>query len=142
MIERGDLLHVDFGVRSSGIVADQQKMAYVLRSGDTAVPAGLATAFTRSTRMADILRGALTVGRTGIEIETAAESRAADEGIDALVYSHVQDALVHGDGRVSSICPGRSRSCGSSSDIVEASRAPVARPTDGEVAERLKAAVC
>ena len=40
-IERGDLLHVDFGVRTSGIVADQQKMAYVLREGETAPPAGL-----------------------------------------------------------------------------------------------------
>ena len=86
VIERGELLHVDFGVRSSGIAADQQEMAYVLRSGETAVPAGLATAFTPSTRMADILHEELTVGRTGIEIKTAAESRAADEGIDALVY--------------------------------------------------------
>ena len=50
VIERGDLLHVDFGVRTSGIVADQQKMAYVLRDGETAPPAGLAAAFASSAR--------------------------------------------------------------------------------------------
>ncbi len=98
VIERGDLLHVDFGVRSSGIVADQQKMAYVLRPGENAVPAGLAGAFTRSTRMADILLEEFVLGRTGIAIKTAAESRAEDEGIDALVYSHVQGNWVHDAG--------------------------------------------
>ena len=98
VIERGDLLHVDFGVRTSGIVADQQKMAYVLRSGETEVPAGLVAAFERSSRVADIILEEFEVGRTGIEIKTAAESRAADEGIDALVYSHAQGNWVHDAG--------------------------------------------
>ena len=39
VIERGDLLHIDFGVRSSGIVTDQQKMAYVLKENEVAPPA-------------------------------------------------------------------------------------------------------
>ena len=98
VIERGDLLHVDFGVRSSGLVTDQQKMAYVLRDGETAPPAGLRQAFERSQRMAAIIVDEFEVGRTGIEIKTAAESRAADEGIDALVYSHAQGNWVHDAG--------------------------------------------
>ena len=98
VIERGDLLHVDFGVRSSGLVTDQQKMAYVLRDGETAPPAGLQQAFMRSQRMAAIILDEFEVGRTGIEIKTAAESRAADEGIDALVYSHAQGNWVHDAG--------------------------------------------
>ena len=98
VIQPGDLLHVDFGVRTSGIVADQQKMAYVLRAGEEEPPAGLRAAFERSNRMAEILLEEFVPGRTGIAIKTAAESRAADEGIDALVYSHAQGNWVHDAG--------------------------------------------
>ena len=98
VIRPGDLLHVDFGVRTSGIVADQQKMAYVLRPGEREPPPGLRAAFARSNRMAEIILEEFVVGRTGIAIKTAAESRAADEGIDTLVYSHAQGNWVHDAG--------------------------------------------
>ena len=97
-IERGDLLHVDFGVRTSGIVADQQKMAYVLREGETAPPAGLVRAFEASSRAAALILEEMQVGRTGIAIKAAAERRAAEAGIDLLVYSHVQGYWVHDAG--------------------------------------------
>ena len=97
-IERGDLLHVDFGVRTSGIVADQQKMAYVLREGEQAPPAGLARAFEASTRAAAVILDEMRVGRTGIAIKQAAERRAAEAGIDLLVYSHVQGYWMHDAG--------------------------------------------
>ena len=98
VVELGDLLHVDFGVRSSGIVTDQQKMAYVLHPAETAPPAGLTRAFDRSSRAAAIIVEEMQVGRTGIEIKRAAESRASAEGIDLLVYSHVQGYWVHDAG--------------------------------------------
>ena len=98
VIEPGDLLHVDFGVRTSGIVADQQKMAYVLRSGETEVPEGLRAAFDLSNQMATIMLEEFKIGRTGVTIKMAAESRAAAEGIDALVYSHAQGNWVHDAG--------------------------------------------
>lgn len=97
-IARGDLLHVDFGVRTSGIVADQQKMAYVLRAGESAPPAGLVRAFEASARAAELILDEMRVGRTGIAIKQAAERRAAEAGIDLLVYSHVQGYWVHGAG--------------------------------------------
>ena len=90
VIGRGDLLHIDFGVRTSGIVADQQKMAYVLRDGEVAPPAGLVQAFTESTRSAAIILEEMRVGRTGAAIKQAAETRTAADGIDTSVYSHVQ----------------------------------------------------
>ncbi len=98
VVEPGDLLHVDFGVRSSGIVTDQQKMAYVLRAGEATPPAGLTHAFDQSTRAAAIIVEEMQVGRTGIEIKRSAESRATAEGIDLLVYSHVQGYWVHDAG--------------------------------------------
>ena len=98
VIERGDVLHVDFGVRQSGIVTDQQKMAYVLREGEDAPPAGLVKAFADSRRAAEIVIETLRPGRTGIEMKEDAEARAKAEGIDLLAYSHVQGYWVHDAG--------------------------------------------
>ena len=98
VIVRGDLLHVDFGVRTSGIVADQQKMAYVLGEGEASPPAGLVRAFADSARAAAIILAEMRVGRTGAAIKRAAEARAAAAGIDTQVYSHVQGYWVHDAG--------------------------------------------
>lgn len=98
VIERGDLLHVDFGVRQSGIVNDQQKMAYVLREGESAPPAGLVQAFADSVRAGELHAAEVLPGRTGIEIKTRSEDAAAAAGIDLLAYSHVQGYWVHDAG--------------------------------------------
>ena len=98
VIERGDLLHVDFGIRSSGIVTDQQKMAYVLRPGETAVPPGLKAAFDVSARMAAIIVDEFKVGHAGSAIKKMAEARGRAEGIDSLVNSHARGNWVHGAG--------------------------------------------
>ena len=98
VIEPGDIIHVDFGVRQSGIVTDQQKLAYVLRPGETEPPEGLRQAFARSARVADMIATSLVPGRPGHEVKTAAEAMAREEGIDALVYSHAQGNWVHDAG--------------------------------------------
>ena len=67
VIEQGDLLHVDFGVRLDGVVTDQQKMGYVLKAGETAPPAGLVKAFADSVKGAEIHAAEVVPGRTGIE---------------------------------------------------------------------------
>jgi Xaa-Pro dipeptidase len=38
VIERGDVVHVDFGITYMGLNTDWQKVAYVLREGETEVP--------------------------------------------------------------------------------------------------------
>ena len=98
VIERGDLLHVDFGVRNSGIVTDQQKMAYVLKAGETAPPAGLVKAFADSVRAAELICAEIQPGRIGHEMKTAAEKRTLAAGLDVNVYSHVQGYWVHDAG--------------------------------------------
>ncbi|HVF46987.1 MAG TPA: hypothetical protein VNA17_05415, partial [Pyrinomonadaceae bacterium] len=44
IIQRGDLIHVDFGLNYMGLSTDWQKHAYVLRPGERDVPAGLKAA--------------------------------------------------------------------------------------------------
>jgi hypothetical protein len=98
VIERGDLLHVDFGVRQSGVVTDQQKMGYVLKAGESAPPAGLVKAFSDSVKGAELHAAEIVAGRTGIEMKTKSEAAGKAAGLDLLVYSHVQGYWVHDAG--------------------------------------------
>ena len=48
IIMKGDVLHCDFGVTAMGLNTDTQHMAYVLRDGESDVPAGLKRALLMS----------------------------------------------------------------------------------------------
>jgi hypothetical protein len=98
VIQPGDVLHVDFGVRLMGLVTDQQHLAYVLRPGETEAPRGLRDAFDESVRVAQIYAEELIPGTPGTQVKGSVETRAADENIDALIYGHTQGNWVHGVG--------------------------------------------
>ena len=98
VIQRGDVLHCDFGITALRLNTDTQHMGYVLREGETTVPAGLARALARSNRLQDIVVAELRPGRTGNEILRAARARMRAEGIDGTVYSHPIGLNGHGAG--------------------------------------------
>jgi hypothetical protein len=98
VIQPGDLLHVDFGVRLMGLVTDQQKMAYVLRRGEREAPAGLTDAFSQSERLGEIILDELKPGVLGHVVKERAEERAIGEGILNSVYPHAQGNWVHDAG--------------------------------------------
>ncbi|HSP81313.1 MAG TPA: M24 family metallopeptidase [Myxococcaceae bacterium] len=98
VIERGDVLHCDFGVTALRLNTDTQHMGYVLREGETDVPAGLQAALARSNRLQDIVVEELRPGRTGNEILKASLARMREEGIDGTVYSHPIGLNGHGAG--------------------------------------------
>ena len=52
VIERGDVLHVDFGITAMRLNTDTQHMGYVLRDGETSVPAVRARAKGNASRSA------------------------------------------------------------------------------------------
>ena len=98
VIQPGDLLHVDYGVKLMGLVTDQQKMGYVLRPGETEPPPELAGLFAQSVQAADIIAEELRPGVEGRVARDRALERTEAEGIQASVYSHVQGNWVHGVG--------------------------------------------
>ncbi|SDG53229.1 M24 family metallopeptidase [Klenkia brasiliensis] len=98
VVEPGDLVHCDVGLRTLGLTTDTQRNAYVLRPGETAPPAGLVAAHAVGNRMQDLVTGALVPGRTGDEVLAAARAGAAAEGIDGDVYSHPVGHHGHGAG--------------------------------------------
>jgi hypothetical protein len=98
VIQRGDVLHCDFGITALRLNTDTQHMGYVLREGETAPPAGLVKALERSNRLQDIVLAELRPGRSGNQILRSSLARMRTEGIDGTVYSHPIGLHGHGAG--------------------------------------------
>lgn len=98
VIQPGDLLHVDFGVRLMGLVTDQQHVAYVLKPDETEPPKGLQELFRQSAVVAEIFVDELRPGAIGTDVKTSIENRASDLGIESSIYGHTQGNWVHGAG--------------------------------------------
>ncbi|NTX07525.1 MULTISPECIES: M24 family metallopeptidase [unclassified Myxococcus] len=98
VIQRGDVLHCDYGVTALRLNTDTQHMGYVLREGETDVPAGLKAALKTSNRLQDIVFEELRPGRTGNEVLKSSRQRMTSEGIDGTIYSHPIGLHGHGAG--------------------------------------------
>jgi Xaa-Pro aminopeptidase len=98
LIQRGDLLHCDFGIVALGLATDTQHMGYVLLPGETQPPEGLRRALATSNRVQDIVMEEVRVGRTGNEILRSSLDRMRREGIAGSVYTHPIGLHGHGAG--------------------------------------------
>ncbi len=98
VIQRGDVLHCDFGITALGLNTDTQHMGYVLRRGETDVPAGVKAALANSNRLQDILLAEMRPGRTGNEVLAAALAKMRDAGITGTIYTHPIGDRGHGAG--------------------------------------------
>jgi Xaa-Pro aminopeptidase len=88
IIMPGDLLHVDFGITYLRLNTDTQQHFYVLKPGETEVPAYLVDAFDRGNRLQDIFTNNFEEGRTGNEVLAMSRAQAIDEGIKPSIYTH------------------------------------------------------
>ena len=98
VIERGDVLHVDFGITAMRLNTDTQHMGYVLKPGETAPPASIRKALANGNRMQDIMLEEMRPGRTGNDVLAAALKRIKSEGINGTVYTHPIGDHGHGAG--------------------------------------------
>ncbi len=98
VIQKGDVLHCDFGITALHLNTDTQHMGYVLRDGETDVPAGLKKALAASNRLQDIVTSEIKPGRTGNEVLKASRERMTRDSIDGTVYSHPIGMNGHGAG--------------------------------------------
>lgn len=98
VIERGDHLHVDFGIFAMGLATDTQHLGYVLREGEKDAPQGLRKALENSNRLQDLLLVRMKPGRSGNDVlaDTLAAMKAA--GIEGTVYTHPIGDHGHGAG--------------------------------------------
>jgi Xaa-Pro aminopeptidase len=98
VIEPGDLLHVDFGISYMGWDTDWQRMAYVLRPGETQAPAGLERALANTATLQDVLMRAARPGKDAGELYTATMEAMKEKGIEAMIYCHPLGPQGHGLG--------------------------------------------
>ncbi len=98
VIQRGDVLHCDFGIVALGLATDTQHMAYVLREGETNAPKGLQGALANSNKLQDILLEEMRVGRAGNEVLTAVLARMRSAGLNGTMYTHPIGDHGHGAG--------------------------------------------
>ena len=98
VIQRGDVLHCDFGITAMGLNTDTQHMAYVLRDGEADAPEGLKRALARANRLQDILLEKTEVGMSGNEVLQAVLRQMEAEGLNGTMYSHPIGDHGHGAG--------------------------------------------
>jgi Xaa-Pro aminopeptidase len=98
LIERGDVLHVDFGITALRLNTDTQHMAYVLREGEVELPAGIKRALKNTNRMQDLVFERLRPGRSGNEVLADALAAMKAEGINGTIYCHPVGDHGHGAG--------------------------------------------
>lgn len=98
VIERGDVLHVDFGITAMRLNTDTQHMGYVLREGETDVPAGIKKALANANRLQDIVMERMRPGRSGNEVLADALATMKSESIKGTIYSHPVGDHGHGAG--------------------------------------------
>ena len=98
VIQRGDVLHTDFGITALGLNTDTQHMGYVLLPGESAPPAGLREALRRGNRLQDLLLEEMVPGSTGNQVLARTLARMRAEGLDGTVYTHPVGDHGHGAG--------------------------------------------
>ena len=94
-IEPGHILHWDFGVQYEGYCSDIQRVAYMLREGETNAPPEVQHGFGIVRRAIEEARAAMKPGIQGVEIDIIAR-----EIITGAGYPEYKHALGHQLGRV------------------------------------------
>ncbi len=79
IIQRGDLLMIDWGVGYLNFYTDMKRIAYVLKPGETAAPPGIQNAFDRALHVRDLIKRTIRPGRTAQENYDAINTRIDDE---------------------------------------------------------------
>jgi len=94
-VERGHIVHLDFGVKYEGYCSDIQRVGYVLRDGETQAPPEVQRGFDTIRMAVEKSREAMNAGVTGNSIDVIAREVLTDSG-----YPEYMHALGHQLGRV------------------------------------------
>lgn len=98
VIQEGDLLHCDFGLKYLNVCTDTQRLAYVAKKGEKEIPEWILDGFKINNRFQDIVCETMQAGKSGNEVLADSLAKAKEEGIEATLYSHPCNIYGHGPG--------------------------------------------
>jgi len=114
VIQRGDFLAIDWGVGYLNLFTDMKRHAYVLREGETELPASIQKAFDNGRAVRDILKKHIKAGKTAAETYEILNAKINESGfrimekfnsptndpdiIDVIIGCHSVGNLGHGIG--------------------------------------------
>ncbi len=99
VIQKGDILHCDFGVTYGRLCSDVQEMAYIKQDNDEQLIRELTEIHKKSMLFQDIVMENIVVGRSGNEVLTTSLKAAKERGISKpMLYSHPIGIYGHGPG--------------------------------------------
>ena len=84
IIQRGDVLNIDWGVGLMNMYTDLKRMAYVLQEGETKAPDGIQYAFDQAVIVRDIIKKNIKAGVTAKEAETAVYEALTAKGFNKM----------------------------------------------------------
>jgi Xaa-Pro aminopeptidase len=91
IIQRGDLMMIDWGVGLMNFYTDMKRVAFVLEEGKTEPPAGIQNAFDRGIEARGVVRRAIKAGVTAKEAETAVYAALEAAGFQPIGFNQPTD---------------------------------------------------
>ena len=84
IIQRGDVLMLDWGVGLMNMFTDMKRIAYVLKEGETEVPAGIQNAFDQGVKVRDVIKKTIKPGVTAQKAEDAVYAALTKAGFNKM----------------------------------------------------------
>lgn len=84
IIQRGDVLMIDWGVGLMNMFTDMKRVAYVLKEGETEAPASIQNAFDQGVKVRDVIKRTIKPGVTAKEAETAVYAALTKAGFNQM----------------------------------------------------------
>ncbi|MEO7965613.1 MAG: M24 family metallopeptidase, partial [Gemmatimonadaceae bacterium] len=81
IIQRGDIIMIDFGVGYLGMWTDQKRIAYVLKPGERALPPSYQRAFDNAVKVRDVIHRTAKPGKTAQEMMDLVNGAIAMSGV-------------------------------------------------------------
>ncbi len=91
IIQRGDLLMIDWGVGFLDFYTDMKRVAYVLREGETEAPPGIRHAFERATEVRDIMKASIKPAPTAAQALDATWAALEAAGFNRIDFNQPTD---------------------------------------------------
>ena len=91
IIQRGDLLMIDWGVGYLNLFTDMKRIAYVLREGETEVPPGFKNAFDQALKVREVLRRNIMPGPTAGAMLEQLNDKLREAGFSLIEFNRPTD---------------------------------------------------